>query len=121
MSEAESDAVKSESSPFGAPSVQGTGANLPGSPRLPGSSAEDVQRPSTNATQTAMDHKRAFQAVNAETLEIASQNVDHLMPPHKVQICTLGYSCSNAMLDVDSAHGMPCLARNRQGVYVAPL
>ena len=76
-----------------APSSQAvpSNAHLPGSPRLPGGSTEELPLPSSTATQSAMDHRRAFQTVNAETLELASQNVDYVLPPHKVQSC--GFEC----------------------------
>ena len=80
------DGEGTEASPFGAAAIQGSnGKKAPESPRESAGSTEGAGAPHiSNATQTAMDHKRAFQAVNAETLEVASQNVDYDIPPHKV-------------------------------------
>lgn len=71
-----------DGTPFGVPAIQGAqpSGRLPGSPRANSS----AQLPRPNATQAAMDHKRAFQAVNAETLELALQDINYEMPPHKV-------------------------------------
>ena len=81
-----------DSSPFGVASVQGTkstaAGKLPGSPRVADSGEAQPARSTTSQTQSAMDHKRAFQAVNAETLELALQDIDYEMPPHKVR-CAL--------------------------------
>lgn len=77
-------AAKKDGSAPEASTAQDAGrVGLPGSPRLPGT--EEPPRLAGSATQAAMDHKRAFQAVNAETLELASQNIDYPLPPHKVR------------------------------------
>ena len=87
------DVAATENSPFSVPAVQAGdqisgAARLPGSPRLSGSAEPQPTR--SNATQTAMDHKRAFQAVNAETLELASQDINYELPPQRVcSICLL--------------------------------
>lgn len=74
-----------ENTPFAVPSVQAAkdaaAGKLPGSPHISGSA--DSQ-PAKSAPQAVMDHKRAFQAVNAETLEVALQDIDYELPPHKV-------------------------------------
>jgi hypothetical protein len=82
------DGKATEVSPFGAASIQGSnGKKALKSPREDSGGSHDPPPPpsTSNATQTAMDHKRAFQAVNAETLEVASLNVDYDIPPHKVK------------------------------------
>lgn len=86
QAEGEGKGADEERTPFGTAAAQEKGqpAHLPGSPRLPRGSMDDVPRPSVSVTQSAMDHRRAFQAVNAETLELAAQTVDYVMPPHKV-------------------------------------
>lgn len=88
---ADASSALTDTTPFGVPSVQGTkssaGRKLPGSPRV-ADSAEAQPARSTTQTQSAMDHKRAFQAVNAETLELALQDIDYEMPPHKVSLCS---------------------------------
>lgn len=76
-----------EGTPFGASAVQSVTERspLPSSPRLPGISTDGLGQPAgSGATQNAMDHRRAFQAVNAETLELAAQKIDYVVPPHKV-------------------------------------
>lgn len=81
-------AAMTDTSPFGVPSIQGTKgpttAKLPTTPQVPSSAEAQPARSNASQTQSAMDHKRAFQAVNAETLELALQDIDYEMPPHKV-------------------------------------
>ena len=45
-----------------------------------------------------MDHNRAFGAIDASTLEVAAQEVDYPLPPHKV-----GFICSFALQQCEYA------------------
>lgn len=77
-----------EVSPFGVASIQGSNAKKALESLQESGGSNDAPAPlhASNATQNAMDHKRAFQAVNAETLEVASQDVDYDIPPHKAGV-----------------------------------
>ena len=56
----------------------------------PGLSHSGVVGSAGSATpaQAVMDPNRAFQAINAETLEQASQDVDYPLPPQTVRLPT---------------------------------
>lgn len=65
----------------------------------PGLSHSGVVGSAGSATpaQAVMDPNRAFQAINAETLEQASQDVDYPLPPQNVSSCP----CRNGVQAVD--------------------